>query len=243
MKRRGFTLIELLVVIAIIAILAAILFPVFARAREKARQASCQSNLKQIALGIIMYAQDYDEKYPLYAPWPWGNPVNQTTTGMPGAIFEVSNGAANGFWITWMDIIQPYIKNTQLFVCPSGQQWQANSAYYGYNSCISGGAYNGNYRGAAGVGGSGAAGMAELPRPAETIMVMDYAIYYSLYANIYDGFGNWNQTEAYYFVHPHNDGTNMGFVDGHVKWYGRTDASVNQPTNNFTNRAWNGFEN
>ncbi|MFQ6098945.1 MAG: DUF1559 domain-containing protein, partial [Armatimonadota bacterium] len=62
----GFTLIELLVVIAIIAILAAILFPVFSRAREKARQASCQSNLKQLALGFLMYAQDYDEKFYSY---------------------------------------------------------------------------------------------------------------------------------------------------------------------------------
>ncbi len=68
-QRRAFTLIELLVVIAIIAILAAILFPVFARARENARRASCQSNLKQIALGIYMYTQDYDERFPLYAQW------------------------------------------------------------------------------------------------------------------------------------------------------------------------------
>ena len=68
MKRRGFTLIELLVVIAIIAILAAILFPVFARAREKARQASCTSNLKQLTLGVIMYASDYDSKFPYCTP-------------------------------------------------------------------------------------------------------------------------------------------------------------------------------
>jgi prepilin-type N-terminal cleavage/methylation domain-containing protein len=66
--RRGFTLIELLVVIAIIAIVAAILFPVFARARAKARQASCQSNLKQIALGFLMYASDYDSKFPISTP-------------------------------------------------------------------------------------------------------------------------------------------------------------------------------
>jgi len=69
-RRKGFTLIELLVVIAIIAILAAILFPVFAKAREKARQASCQSNLKQITLAFLMYASDYDEAYPIFN---WGN--------------------------------------------------------------------------------------------------------------------------------------------------------------------------
>ncbi|MCD6351947.1 MAG: prepilin-type N-terminal cleavage/methylation domain-containing protein, partial [Armatimonadetes bacterium] len=75
--RRGFTLIELLVVIGIIAILAAILFPVFARAREKARQASCLSNLKQLALGFLMYIQDYDERLPRYC-W-WLNPASINT--------------------------------------------------------------------------------------------------------------------------------------------------------------------
>ena len=77
-KRTGFTLIELLVVIAIIAILAAILFPVFARAREKARTASCQSNLKQLASGCIMYMQDYDECYPQVYPvsgWAWDDTI------------------------------------------------------------------------------------------------------------------------------------------------------------------------
>jgi prepilin-type N-terminal cleavage/methylation domain-containing protein/prepilin-type processing-associated H-X9-DG protein len=94
--RKGFTLIELLVVIAIIAILAAILFPVFARAREKARQASCQSNLKQLTLSAIMYAADY-------------NSVWVRSHTVPG----------NLAWATWTMALNPYIKNVELFRCPS----------------------------------------------------------------------------------------------------------------------------
>jgi len=99
-NNRGFTLIELLVVIAIIAILAAILFPVFAQARDKARAASCLSNTKQMGLGITMYAQDYDETYP-QAYW-YVNDLN----------------GANGY-NQWSGLIQPYVKNTAVFVCPS----------------------------------------------------------------------------------------------------------------------------
>jgi prepilin-type N-terminal cleavage/methylation domain-containing protein/prepilin-type processing-associated H-X9-DG protein len=94
-NRSGFTLIELLVVIAIIAILAAILFPVFARARENARRASCQSNMKQIMLGVVQYTQDYDEKF-CTAYW-----------------------ATPGTDVVWMQAIQPYAKSTQVFQCPS----------------------------------------------------------------------------------------------------------------------------
>ena len=94
-SRRAFTLIELLVVIAIIAILAAILFPVFARARENARRSSCQSNLKQIGLGILQYVQDYDEGFPIHNN---GAPAN-----------------SGGFFA----IVQPYLKSTQIYQCPS----------------------------------------------------------------------------------------------------------------------------
>src|SRR5205823_14820075 len=96
-RQRGFTLIELLVVIAIIAILAAILFPVFAQAREKARQAACLSNCRQIGLGVMMYAEDWDQSYPLYALLPKHE-------------------------VMWFQMIQPYIKNENVFTCPSGQR-------------------------------------------------------------------------------------------------------------------------
>src|SRR5437763_3160924 len=96
-RKKGFTLIELLVVIAIIAILAAILFPVFAQAREKARTISCLSNSKQIGLGIMMYSQDYDETI---VPWV-------QATGLP------RNGTARQDDTVWVDLLQPYIKNGQ----------------------------------------------------------------------------------------------------------------------------------
>ncbi|MGQ9729812.1 MAG: DUF1559 family PulG-like putative transporter [Candidatus Zipacnadales bacterium] len=93
MRHRGFTLIELLVVIAIIAILAAILFPVFARAREKARQTSCLSNVKQLALATLQYVQDYDERPPNHCGW--------------------------GTTVCWAWAIYPYNRNLQIYACPS----------------------------------------------------------------------------------------------------------------------------
>src|SRR3954469_14896504 len=96
-RYKGFTLIELLVVIAIIAILAAILFPVFGRARENARRSSCQSNMKQLGLGFMQYAQDYDERFPV------------------GEIYVSLNAAfGNG----WSGDIYPYVKSSQIYKCP-----------------------------------------------------------------------------------------------------------------------------
>jgi len=112
MKKRAFTLIELLVVIAIIAILAAILFPVFSRARESARRASCQSNMKQIILAYTMYAQDYDE---MTVP----NFEKDTNLGK-----GVVTGADFPYW---PDILQPYVKSKQIFVCPSGNTLSSSS--------------------------------------------------------------------------------------------------------------------
>ncbi|MBI2301860.1 MAG: prepilin-type N-terminal cleavage/methylation domain-containing protein [Armatimonadetes bacterium] len=112
-SQRGFTLIELLVVIAIIAILAAILFPVFAKAREKARQSSCLSNCKQIGTAILMYNQDYDERFPYYIMYPCDPQAH------------------------WQARVQSYVKSEQLFICPGWGQPGGALAYrcagYGVN--------------------------------------------------------------------------------------------------------------
>lgn len=124
-EKKGFTLIELLVVIAIIAILAAILFPVFAQARAKARQTSCLSNVKQLALANLMYAEDWDEHYCIsYMDWvlkpaPYVWPDNWPV-GYPGSI--------------WTALLQPYVKNRQMYACPAlsnpGNNWSALMEYF-----------------------------------------------------------------------------------------------------------------
>ncbi|GBC94953.1 hypothetical protein HRbin16_00739 [bacterium HR16] len=121
MKRRGFTLIELLVVIAIIAILAAILFPVFARARERARLATCISNSKQIGLGAMMYVQDYDEVFPV-AMFAFNSPSEVSHVG--GNWVSVPGGPTGchtrlGQHPTLVDVLLPYVKNEGIFTCPT----------------------------------------------------------------------------------------------------------------------------
>jgi prepilin-type N-terminal cleavage/methylation domain-containing protein/prepilin-type processing-associated H-X9-DG protein len=132
--RKGFTLIELLVVIAIIAILAAILFPVFAKAREKARQSSCASNEKQMGLAVMSYKQDYDETFPM-----------NYTAGAGGTVLVCS---APAFW--FIDELKPYVKNNQIWICPSGPGYNCNATPidpianpvtphgYGYSTAASG---------------------------------------------------------------------------------------------------------
>ena len=240
LKRHGFTLIELLVVIAIIAILAAILFPVFAQAREKARQAQCVSNVKQLSMGIMMYNQDYDETM------PYGYMYNIPDTSQ--------------LWY-WQDLVQPYIKNYGVYVCPSAAQhtvvdylrppgtipvlaldYIANAAWGFEEGDVWGGI---NYsRNVADTSGSFTNGwgnpsisLAQIGDPAGTIAIFDARPGYSeiwMHRQT-DAYFNASGQCAYEWGGPapdsdpkrcrgghvdkrHNDGFVAGFIDGHAKW-------------------------
>ena len=198
--RRGFTLIELLVVIAIIAILAAILFPVFSRAREKAREASCLSNCKQIALGVDMYAQDYDESYPKA---DMGNTLN------------------------WMHPIEPYIRNSQIYQCPSCRTNRCTrTGYYfpsltyqqnGYGWNI--GTFAGGYLDGMGYYYGGAEPVISvglLDVPSETIMLGDLPeIVKQQNTTVYYRGTDPNTVDV--LADLHNGGANYAFADGHAK--------------------------
>jgi prepilin-type N-terminal cleavage/methylation domain-containing protein/prepilin-type processing-associated H-X9-DG protein len=216
MRKRGFTLIELLVVIAIIAILAAILMPVFAKAREKARQGTCQSNFKQIGMAILMYTQDYDETLPHVAPDYNALAANQRPV-IPG-----SPGCITCRWLLWQHIILPYTKNIQLLTCPSASYKYPTPDTCG-NPC--GGAW---YHPFGGFSGNGMIWQScgvpfrepMFEAPASTIAIVDSGPpgsvnncgnYYLAWWGY--NFGNNATTVSY----RHNDTVNVGFFDGHVK--------------------------
>ncbi|MEA3400661.1 MAG: prepilin-type N-terminal cleavage/methylation domain-containing protein [Armatimonadota bacterium] len=211
---RGFTLIELLVVIAIIAILAAILFPVFARAREKARQTSCLSNLKQIALGMRMYIEDYDERLPYHYTRP--------SVGPRYSIIQV---------------VHPYIKNIDVWDCPSAalstrRTSSGDPAFLGERS------YGWNHL----IFAWYSTKLAKIKKPAETVIAADTCmdswgpgrLYYPSFGIGYNeaiatlqfpsgcNDSYWNTSAmgdrpGFNFVPRHNGTGNVNFVDGHAK--------------------------
>ncbi len=208
-SRRGrpaFTLIELLVVIAIIAILAAILFPVFARARENARRSSCQSNLKQIALGMVQYTQDYDERYLTQNPVA-AAPEDVTHFGY---------------------ILQPYLKSKQIFVCPSatGATYVLPDTTTAYNQQdhiwttadpTPGSPFAGSYGMNTNLDQTA---LAEVVLPSQTAMFFDSAFPSASSGSDVQVFGN-----PFSLVPPgarrHFEGVNICYADGHVKWQNR----------------------
>lgn len=208
----GFTLIELLVVIAIIAILAAILFPVFARARAKAQQSSCLSNVKQLALATLMYTSDNDEMLP----------VNVYSSG--------------GKSIRWAEAISPYVKNTQIFLCPTdpkpaGSATSTNpivSTSYGVNLSTTS-------WGMAGVGWDQpyrvSRSMLRFAYPAERMLIAE-----SNTALPYGWACSWCQASCVsYVANWHNEGVNLAFTDGHVKWLAKAAVPLVGPGGNGMN--------
>jgi len=201
-QRRGFTLIELLVVIAIIAILAAILFPVYERARAKANSASCQSNLKQIGLAFLMYAQDYDELL------PEGEGVYTRAAFPYYPTWDVGTEPYVGKF-AWALYLHPYIRNVEAHDCPSGPEHNNNkyTKYdYGWNSL-------GTEQQIPGVGG--------LARPSETNLVCDANYPYldrrgPTLAYLKINLGH-NTTNPKSRGDRHNGMHNVVFCDGHVK--------------------------
>jgi prepilin-type N-terminal cleavage/methylation domain-containing protein/prepilin-type processing-associated H-X9-DG protein len=209
-QREAFTLIELLVVIAIIAILAAILFPVFAKAREKARQASCTSNMKQLSLAMIQYTQDYDERLPgsgqdansgvctvnTAAPGPGGWVLAETittgTSACAAGVLPVPNGG-----------LYPYVKSTQVYTCPDDSLASQKTLSYSMNG-------NDSFLSNAGI-----------QSPASNVMLVDED---SISLNN----GNFNFAVPAVPASPptyadvptvrHTGGTVFAYADGHVKW-------------------------
>ncbi len=214
MNYKAFTLIELLVVIAIIGILAAILFPVFARARENARRTNCLSNEKQQALGLMQYAQDYDERLP---------------------ISSYRNVDSAGDTIAyWHQMIEPYLKNKQIFRCPNAHRnvgampaapYLSNYGLPGLGNIASRNVIN-HYNGLH---------LSQVNEPSRTWMIVEtcyrnptdtlykdngYGFHFARFDDIPLGRGPEQGVAAnHYFNHEvHLGGSNVAFVDGHVKW-------------------------
>jgi len=244
--RNGFTLIELLVVVAIISILAAILFPVFARARESARRASCLSNMKQIGLGFMMYLQDYDERFPGHR--------NTRASGDTRPPAEAGGYWTNGYWY-WQQLIFPYTKSLQIYFCPSSPgpgitDASKNALHYNYGTNL--------------LVNKSTITLANIIYPSTTYLAIDSSSW-RITPNALGagGFGYipgmqiLGVTATDSTVYPldwararHFDGVNLAFADGHAKWlklqtvYAEakkcTSCSHNKDTQPATSKsAWN----
>ena len=213
--RRGFTLIELLVVIAIIAILAAILFPVFQKVRENARRASCMSNLKQLALGVTQYTQDADELFP-------------SGGGFAGSGDPSTNGT------NWAGQIYPFVKSTGVYRCPDDSTWYSGHGNVSYGSMMDGW-YNLNYWNAAGVDnacGNGCNGQNAALTNGSTGVSLNSVSEPATKGLLWDQDDNGSGAFAPYHDTDHSLGYKkmMAFVDGHVKFIKASDYAPTQTT-------------
>jgi len=252
MRRQGFTLIELLVVIAIIAILAAILFPVFAQAREKARQTQCVSNCRQIGMGIQMYLSDWDETFPRMDDCIAPNriPYQPNATGCSGPYGQRVNHYKWQYWI-W-----PYVKNIQIFFCPSRQYdrtaWEQSAEIFegGYALALHVTGATNTWGGANDWRNSFLGGnMAGIKWPAETMLIMEdrfpgvrhyvtgqlpnRTAYPMAHRHLWRRWFFFNTDDTSRAPNkksvPHMEGLVLVFVDGHAKWMNAREFLAKSP--------------
>lgn len=236
----GFTLVELLVVIAIIGLLVALLFPLFARARERSRTTACLSNQKQLWFAAMQYVQDNDETYPLQTDNANGTGVS--ATGDETAAYSPQDGR---FDPTWMGGIQAYIKNVEAGVCPSAYIWEGpilpmsdaptphSRTSYSYNGLL-GSLPKGMLFHNTPPQTLPVAAVAGVGRPAETMLFEDMGqvlprsqpiprFNYEQWTDLaYSTF-----LEKNFGLHSHNEGLNICYADGHTKWLHRDQATRN----------------
>ena len=197
MARHGFTLIELLVVIAIIAVLAAILFPVFAQAREKARSISCLSNLKQLGTASMMYSQDYDEMV------------------LPHCFRDFGDTSGSVYYY-WFEVVKAYVKNDQVFVCPSHRGAVGGHSFVGSYGYLCDGftldPANPNY---SGLPFGGIYSVAQLQHPAELIMLGESE---KATCRVCPEYHTHTFPPVWAVQKRHQGGSNYLFFDGHAKW-------------------------
>jgi prepilin-type N-terminal cleavage/methylation domain-containing protein/prepilin-type processing-associated H-X9-DG protein len=214
-NRHGFTLIELLVVIAIIALLAAILFPVFAQAREKARQTTCLSNLRQLGTAVQMYVQDYDETLPGVTDGNAG--VGQAGGWMYYTAFPAFDTPRS--YDPARSSLFPYVKSTQLFVCPADGDGRRSGNSYAYNGCLIQAPFV--------VGFNRGRALAAIDAPAERALLLEEARD--------DGPGRYGTDDGFFnlpvgnvLTTRHQGGSVVLFTDGHTKY--RKDAPQALPS-------------
>ena len=224
LAKSGFTLIELLVVVAIISILAGLLFSAFATAREQARKTTCASNLRQIGLALSQYTQDADEHFP-----------NTGAGGAPGegqtAWMYYTNYADDGS-TTQFDVtkscIYPYVKSTQIFVCPDDSAGQTSGDSYAYNSCLTTPSTASLWPGKAISTVSNVAVtmiLAEEGSPQSTNDAL-FNMYNSTWSPTNTGVAGYDSGA---YSGRHSSGSNILFVDGHVKWMAYSNLVTVQP--------------
>ena len=247
--KKGFTLIELLVVIAIIAILAAILFPVFAQAREKARQTQCLSNVKQIGTALQLYVDDYDETLPPMNLW---GASFSGLTGYPTQELAYTQNNQFGWnaW-SWMDSIFPYVKNVNMFVCPSFTQTNShlknsnNTARkcpgYGYNTYL----YRTSTNSAVNYGVERVISLTELKQTAHMVFAADTAYQTSssaewspLAKEARPEFMMCLSDASWTSAIRHNKGANFVMADGHAKYYKEGQEPLGKKSDGSYYYAW-----